>query len=59
MIYRVRRFEAAPDFLAQASPWLIQNEAENYTNLANPTSNSFCQRLGYTPVADVGDWIVT
>jgi predicted GNAT family acetyltransferase len=30
-----------------------------YTDLANPTSNSIYQRLGYTPVADVADWMIT
>jgi predicted GNAT family acetyltransferase len=27
-----------------------------YTDLANPTSNSIYQRVGYRPVADVNDW---
>lgn len=29
-----------------------------YTDLANPTSNAIYQRLGYTPVADVADWVI-
>jgi hypothetical protein len=28
-----------------------------YTDLANPTSNSIYQRIGYAPVCDVMDWI--
>jgi hypothetical protein len=27
-----------------------------YTDLANPTSNSIYQRIGYAPVCDVMDW---
>ena len=27
-----------------------------YTDLANPTSNSIYQRVGYRPVADVDQW---
>jgi predicted GNAT family acetyltransferase len=29
-----------------------------YTDLANPTSNSIYQKLGYQPVCDVQDWIL-
>ena len=28
-----------------------------YTDLANPTSNSIYQKIGYRPVCDVQDWI--
>jgi predicted GNAT family acetyltransferase len=28
-----------------------------YTDLANPTSNSIYQKIGYQPICDVQDWI--
>jgi predicted GNAT family acetyltransferase len=28
-----------------------------YTDLANPTSNSIYQKIGYHPICDVQDWI--
>jgi predicted GNAT family acetyltransferase len=31
-------------------------EACLFTDLANPTSNSIYQRVGYRPVADVSQW---
>jgi predicted GNAT family acetyltransferase len=29
-----------------------------YTDLANPTSNSIYQKIGYQPICDVQDWII-
>jgi predicted GNAT family acetyltransferase len=28
-----------------------------YTDLANPTSNSIYQKIGYQPICDVQDWV--
>ena len=33
------------------------NLCANNRNLANPTSNSIYQKIGYRPVCDVQDWI--
>jgi GNAT superfamily N-acetyltransferase len=46
--YRIRRFEAAPDFLDRAGPWLLQGEAEN--NLILSVADRLCRSTrGYDP----------
>jgi predicted GNAT family acetyltransferase len=47
---------------AAAAQWALDAGAEHvllFTDLANPTSNSIYQRIGYRPVSDVTMWALT
>ena len=60
----VTTYEDAAVFLQKTQVYLEQNEALNgwqfctlFTDLANLTSNSIYQKIGYKPVGDFNDYV--